>query len=81
MGFFPAVQNIQSRIRPVSVNGEAGARTNGKDKGWKAKEDGYDDGNSSEILVYISSYLADLNRRALISPTTSTAIMTTLLEL
>lgn len=50
MGFFPAVQNIQSRIRPVSVNGEAGARTNGKDKGWKAKEDGYDDGNSSEIL-------------------------------
>ncbi|OXG12926.1 hypothetical protein C361_06114 [Cryptococcus neoformans Tu259-1] len=73
--------SMKHALRGETVNGEAGARTNGKDKGWKAKEDGYDDGNSSEILVYISSYLADLNRRALISPTTSTAIMTTLLEL
>lgn len=31
--------------------------------------------------MYLSSYLTNLNRRALISPTTSTAIMTTLLEL
>lgn len=67
MGFFPAVQNIQSRIRPVSVNGEAGARTNGKDKGWKAKEDGYDDGNSSEILsaytLPVAFSLEDQNQR------------------
>ncbi|OXG12022.1 hypothetical protein C366_05744 [Cryptococcus neoformans Tu401-1] len=73
--------SMKHALRGETVNGEAGARTNGKDKGWKAKEDGYDDGNSSGILVYLSSYLADLNRRALISPTTSTAIMTTLLEL
>lgn len=31
--------------------------------------------------MYLSSYLADLNRRAIISPTTSTAITTTILEL
>ncbi|OWZ75893.1 hypothetical protein C365_05660 [Cryptococcus neoformans Bt85] len=73
--------SMKHALRGETVDGEAGARTNGKDKGWKAKGDGYDDGNSSEILVYLSSYLADLNRRALISPTTSTAIMTTLLEL
>ena len=53
MGFFPAAQDIQSRVRSVSMEEETGARADGEDKGWKAKEDGYDDGDSSGNFVSV----------------------------